>query len=132
MREIKFRAWDKKLKMMTHFSEWHLNREYNLLAFSAKEADERNWSYGDMPHEQENCELMQFTGLKDKNGKPIFEGDIIGSYTRVKRFVLWIDEWARFGTKKVSNQKYAEVLTESQAKHFEIIGNIYENPDLTA
>ncbi len=113
MREIKFRAWCPRRQTM-------------LNPFSLEEAlDElpARW------HKGEDV-FMQFTGLKDKNGKGIYEGDIM-NMGRYRGIVRW--EWLK-GRWELSNkfdirQGYKS-LTEPVARASEIIGNIYENPDL--
>ena len=74
-----------------------------------------------------NVELMQFTGLLDKNGKEIYEGDI---YHQGDPQITYIVEFrdAAFMGKQVGNTSYAG-LFHWQGLH-EVIGNIYENPEL--
>lgn len=111
MREIKFRAWDRANKIMAHSScSWGGNvvliLEPNVLV--AKPSD--------------TVELMQYTGLQDKNGKEIYEGDILGFYDGYKPNKVCIQDIFRF-----YEQKCGKVW---DPKCVEIIGNIYENPDL--
>jgi hypothetical protein len=103
MREIKFRAWDKENK------EWC------------------EWDDGDIvihndgtfePHER--LVLMQFTGLHDKNGKEIYEGDILSWGAGDKSVVKW--EFGGF----LAGGRFQEISYEKS----KIIGNIYENPEL--
>lgn len=126
MREFKFRAWDKLTeKMVSHLPEGYgLTLSYGICAF---------------PRDQEQCvaqghqfELMQFTGMKDKNGVEIYEGDILdGKY---KAFVYFKD--GRFKVKKVEEGFCSRSvarwlhLREKALCPSEIIGNIYENPEL--
>ena len=101
MREIKFRAWDKKDGM------------FNVITISFDD-DLVEHPNGMM---YENCKLMQYTGLKDKNNKEIYEGDIVKWYNGIEEVF--------FGDGKFQAGVY--LLDE---KEFEVIGNIYENPEL--
>lgn len=83
--------------------------------------------------------IGQYTGLKDCNGKEIYEGDIITTKGRYPRVVLWDKMgWALMPT-EYYNDKYFWVMNlqhpgvdwwEEFADEFEIIGNIYDNPEL--
>ena len=120
MREIKFRAWDKKEKYMfvPHCGTDDINKEI-------KEA-------------QEMYELMQYTWLKDKNGKEIYEGDYLLSTDRwQKERFKWIVIWdvARFcvNYKNLKNKTSTELTWVSEPwilENWEIIWNIYENSEL--
>ena len=80
----------------------------------------------------DEIKLMQSTGLKDKNGKEIFEGDIV-DYKGKKAVVKWHGSYASF------IYRFVDELQERVSEwhplflayyHFEIIGNIYENKEL--
>ena len=83
----------------------------------------------------DEIELMQSTGLKDKNGKEIFEGDILGVDTGeeiVNLNIYWDSKHALFMFEsEIHNEKelLAE-LVEDNTYPFAIVGNIYENPEL--
>ena len=115
MKEIKFRAWDKRFNKMD-FGSGALLLRINNTDFS---------------------EPMQFTGLHDKNGKEIYEGDILHWYTiyakenRVVndyKLAVYFDEECPGYYVKIN--KITERLFQSRMKYFEVIGNIYENPEL--
>ena len=120
-REIKFRAWHKDLKKM--FKIGQITLEKGTWNF---EPNDRDFIGMSIPY-QPSFVLMQYTGLKDKNGKEIYEGDIVKSY-------YYIDtpngEQERFNQKVIN---YNDVLCEYKINAFEnleVIGNIYENPEL--
>lgn len=77
--------------------------------------------------------IMQFTGLRDKNGKEIYEGDIIQKKTRERRremiqvgSVTWDEKVLGFNIYRTDH--YIGMLT--WVDDIEVIGNIYENPEL--
>lgn len=79
--------------------------------------------------------LMQSTGLNDKNGKEIFEGDILSIETdeeNVKVEVSWDSKHALFAfeSKKYNEKEPLAELFEDNSYPFKIIGNIWENPEL--
>lgn len=118
----KFRAWDKTDKKMYLVDEINFNRgEFE--------------SIGDgitFLREASEVELMQSTGLKDKNGKEIFEKDIL-DYNGRKVIVKWHGSYACFIYEFVDERKNRTAewkpLYLSYYK-FEITGNSLENPEL--
>lgn len=140
MRDIKFRAWDKYNKKMIQ-SENILNICFvrtehtpNLIACT-----NRKINYFEEIREQDKkyCnefELLQYTGIKDKKGKEIYDGDII--YWSCDNFkenvvVFWDDEHLRWSIHRIENKLAIDCLYEySDSRGIEVIGNVYENPEL--
>lgn len=134
MREIKFRAWSTKDKKMYHFDDKHL----------IVMGRQNRWSFGEPSWDWEMEEgtdetdgiLMQYTGLKDVNGKEIYEGDIVryidSLYHKTIHQIIWNDYYACFSYKpyKFIDNGGDDDATLSYTRKFEIIGNIYENPEL--
>ena len=115
MREIKFRAWNKILNRMDNW--------YDLV--------DKNLRNIFIMKDHNGYELMQYTGLKDKNGKEIYEGDIVKALISGKWFVgKVIYEHSGF-TIDVMNNKELEFGRRGIIGHWtEVIGNIYENLEL--
>ena len=89
----------------------------------------------------EIVKLMQFTGLKDKNGKEICEGDIVRrvyAFTKANKpkettdQIVFSDEWGAFAFHSKTNigKGWSRMYSGHKAFPFEVIGNIYENPEL--
>jgi len=122
MREIKFKAWEGRRKEMDYINDLYWFEE-NGVSDGAGDG-----LYG-------NYKIMQYTGLKDKNCKEIYEGDIVEcvdmhdsniDYWIVKppRYkVYWNDEWACFEITGMG-------MPDDISRYWEVIGNIYENPEL--
>ena len=117
MRKIKFRAWDENEKIMRNIScifwntlEWYISRF---------ELDGKDMKEG-MP-------IMQYTGLKDKDGKEVYEGDVInGDFPDV---VFWDDDRGQWMLRNSENPDDTlwEIMRDNNP---EIIGNVHENPEL--
>lgn len=136
MRIIKFRVWDKINKKMTCSRYgWFLHPETYSIDFGINIGD-------DITPERkiEEFEIMQYTDLKDsnKNGKEIYEGDIIdvkwngfGIGANFKSTVVWENIDTAFGvwTTKGGWHSLGD-LDYNEALFIEVIGNIYENPEL--
>lgn len=124
-REIKFRAWDKDSKRYGEVVEI----EYN----ESREID-GIWVWYNIHERYEpipgaNVTVEQYTGLKDKNGKEIYEGDIVEGSMGVFE-VKWYDLVAQFMFRPNMSMKYHPPFTSTQLEVMEVIGNIHENPEL--
>jgi len=116
MREIKFRAWHLETKEM-FYEGW--NKRDGCELFRTKD---------DMFKYGEDAELMQYTGLKDRNGKEIYEGDIIFIDQHTIVVVRWgLDCWELI---LENNEPYIDDCLGNFNDLIEVIGNIYENKSL--
>ena len=111
-REIKFRAWDEETKQMKRCG---IYPDGVPMAYAG----------GDYAVALYDRPLMQYTGLKDKNGKEIYEGDILKD-TQEDRIVGDI-QWG-FNSFQLPNPY--DITNYNPEDELEIIGNIYQNPEL--
>ena len=124
MREIKFRAWDKENEKMMKVSSLSLkNKEIAV-------RENRTYHFFRM----QNLELMQYTGLKDKNGKEIYEGDIVlvkpGGISTWYKTVVEFKEGALIAS-LINEENHFYIFNPGfDSNDFEVIGNIYENKKL--
>ena len=150
MREIKFRAWDSRRQaMLPNVAVYHHSLGNSVLvrpsAFEYAPDDRRNgnWKkddYGLYYSDDNTVILMQYTGLKDKKGVEIYEGDIIKAkhddgrydtgevvYGSKGAFCLYLPTVATGIKSPLLNYIHGMMFAESD---FEVIGNLYENPEL--
>lgn len=124
-REIKFRAWSKVAKKMANVSMMGMGM-YLL------ETEDGHSGSSDL----EDIEIMQYTGLKDKNGKEIYEGDILddGGVIEFRDDLNWDSGGSvHSGFFSTSGYEYEEsgcLSYHYQIGEYEVVGNIYENPGL--
>jgi uncharacterized phage protein (TIGR01671 family) len=121
MRDIKFRAWaenESKMFYDVYFDNlevyhWINNTETEII--------------GDIKPDSmlQQAILMQYTGLKDKNGKEIFEGDVV-------KKVIWPDkeEYIEYVEDITRHNLWINELNNEPEAYLEVIGNLYENPEL--
>jgi uncharacterized phage protein (TIGR01671 family) len=130
VREIKFRAWHKDSQRM-HYSEDLIGPGGWVIQFHGVPLEIGIRGV----FEPENVELMQYTGLEDKNGKEIYEGDIVRT-TRIS-VGIWrvrarklIDEVVyQPGAFTIGRGAAAQLISPYRGD-LEVIGNIYEHPEL--
>ncbi len=118
MKEIKFRALDRRDNRVKKINAIHYDDFENIIGVN----------FGDKPTKFVKIkfvgELMQFTGLKDKNGKEIFEGDIVTKSLKDCGRIIgnFLVKW--------NLQNVSFDITGTGGHQYEVIGNIYKNPEL--
>ena len=132
-REIKFRAYDKEDERMTYFDDedylYHCPFILRLEQVFKKDSnydDYEDFEYKDVT---DKIELMQYTGLHDKNGKEIYEGDILKSIQWNNIYLVKYTGTAFYLYRK-GNNGFNKITTWNNAEKSEIIGNIYDNLEL--
>lgn len=124
-REIKFRAWNKKDKVMVDVAAINFGPSgfWSLI----EDADDAELQLAD------SYELMQYTGLKDKNGREIYEGDIVRTgkdnigdpEPMIGQVIMREGSWLIENEKK---QEAVDLFSEITSR--EVIGNIFEGKQL--
>ncbi|WP_235822790.1 YopX family protein [Cytobacillus massiliigabonensis] len=161
MREIKFRAWFTKRQEMVNVETMNLfssgvevgakvDHEKGGWYTTIQESTNRKTALPGSTQQVPRVNLMQYTGLKDKNGKEIYEGDILKCKVRRRKYASEFD-WV--GEEVSTNRNYLVEWWESASNigyrvrdgrgktmmikpsslntmEAEVIGNIYENPEL--
>jgi hypothetical protein len=155
MREIKFRAWDKEKSVMVtdgtydHSNGWDgesclelkLGLSGNLSGYSQDDGGKNGLWEHDADLRPGRMVLMQYTGLRDKNNKEIYEGDVVRMRGDIREIVFgkigYDGSWnglTGFGFKDSldshTNDPYMEMCYYDSPGEIEIIGNIYQNPEL--
>lgn len=111
MREIKFRAWDGKTMLDWVSCKSHIAAILDMPSFI----------------------LMQYTGLKDKNGREVYKGDVVRDHKHdLQCEIKWVDDFACFAGEIIDDVVKEQYLFYQliDCPYLEVIGNIYENPEL--
>ena len=115
-RKIKFRVWDSHHKTMDLVESLKFSENGSIFEINTD-------NYINIPNE--DLTLMQFTGLLDKNGKEIWEGDIVHPHHHKSRLrqVTWDETFAMFRLDTLT-------LSTHHCQDMEVLGNIHEHPEL--
>lgn len=124
MREIKFRGIQVSDGAMIHGNLLCMNDKHYIMPFDYGDLNDLDFGY--CFDEVISETVGQFTGLQDKNGKNIYEGDIIQYILNKHRYIVTMDNFC-VGTIDAKGEKLRLGIVHND---FEIISNIYENPNL--
>lgn len=152
-REIKFRAWDNQAKEMVT-ALWRMKIDLNGHIYWTIDHLDGNLRFVESEETDGDNRfiLMQYTGLKDKNGKEIYEGDVLGGscelvtmqgkptgkFNESRHVVTWRQQDSGFATRQIYDSRDPEFYANREVfgilsiavKYYPIIGNIHDNPEL--
>ncbi len=135
-RVLKFRAWDKIRREMVNVKR--IDLFHKKVGLGWNEYDGVTW------RDYTEVELMQFTGLRDKNGREIFEGDILKIYrediydnsTEIEKIGKVVFRDGAFFLEPALEEGWFYILSseleywDNEGYEYEIVGNVFENPEL--
>ncbi|RNC62796.1 MAG: hypothetical protein AWM53_02015 [Candidatus Dichloromethanomonas elyunquensis] len=120
MKNIRFRAWCRNAKCIKKVISMFFDDFGNISSVLLDECEDIE--------DTEDVEIMQYTGLKDKNGKEIYEGDIFRDSLGYMAVVEWDNDNGRFLGFTFGNER--KIIYVGKEPKVEVIGNIHENPAL--
>jgi uncharacterized phage protein (TIGR01671 family) len=127
-RQLKFRVWDKLAERMIY--PHNDNQQHFIIDLNGRFHNLQNGSGGD------DYVIQQYTGLTDKNGKEIYEGDIVqynqnSSYDNMDFIAKWSDDKLGFIFQSNSGEQLVNQTPHlNRFKHLEVVGNIFEHSEL--
>ncbi|MEN2312517.1 YopX family protein [Lacticaseibacillus paracasei] len=130
-REIKFRVWDHNTDTMMIPDNFEFCDGEICWIDAGREAGPKSGNDGDPGQ----FEIMQYAGLHDKNGREIYEGDIIVTHPKSRYeapksgVVQYRESRPMFGYKTEDGEEY-NIWSSNAYRTYEVIGNIFENPEL--
>jgi uncharacterized phage protein (TIGR01671 family) len=134
-RKIKFRGLTKANNVMVFGDLIHCpNGSHRIIGYEQKGEIPLDVDYNDFNELIQSSTIGEFTGLHDKNGVDIYEGDILGGYPHGSVIVKWDDQYACFSCYDLEEQEtdyglFGNILDDCKDE-FIVIGNIYQNPEL--